>query len=57
MNNLLKALHLHEGPQTTQGKVFLRTAQQQNNVQLEEKLAIGFHAAQQEEQIDEDELL
>lgn len=57
LNVLLKTLNLHEGADIPQGKLFLRSPPQQTQPQQEEKLAIGFHAVEQEEQIDEDELL
>jgi hypothetical protein len=57
LNALLKALNLHEGGDTPTGRLFLRSPPQQLKPREEEKLAIGFHAVEPEEQIDEEELL
>lgn len=55
LNTILKTLHLFEaeGP----SKRFLKSKPEVKVETKEEKLAIGFHASEMEEEIDENELL
>jgi hypothetical protein len=52
-NTLLKALNLFEGPSSPQNILFFKSKPQIRSEEKVEKLAIGFHANEENDQIDE----